>query len=118
MPIIRCTVAKDGKLIPTAVEFEPGDVIQFKSDQPVHVPGHKSTEIQLDRSLNLSNLIVEAGSSAGFQIDTDRAATGPRTPPPPPPGRIPTTVWVGLEKSIGGAAQRAGAGGGGGTGAE
>lgn len=112
MPIIRCTVATDGKLIPAAVEFEPWDVIQFKSDQPVHLQGHKSPEIQLDRSLNLGDLIV-AGSSAGFQLDPDRAATGPRNPPPPPPGRLPITVWIGLEKSIGGAARRgAGAGAG------
>jgi len=92
MPIIRCTLAKDGKLVPTAVEFEPGDIIQFKSDQPVHLPGHKSGEIRVVRPFNLSELSAH-GNPTGIQFDPDRAATGPRTPPPGPP-HYPVTISI------------------------
>jgi len=93
MPIIRCTLAKDGKLVPTAVEFEPGDVIQFKSDQPVYLPGLKSEEIRVEHPMNLSALSVQVGNTTGIQFDPDRAATGPRTPPPGPP-HYPVTISI------------------------
>ena len=60
MPIIKCTVGEDGKLIPSTVEFEPGDTIRFRSDHPVHLDGDL-TEIEVRRAFNLDEISAEIG---------------------------------------------------------
>jgi hypothetical protein len=95
MPIIRCTLAKDGKLVPTAVEFEPGDQIQFKSDQPVRLRGHGSTEVRTLNALalnalttNLNHGVVEIGFPRNFDFDQL-----PMAPPSGPPHH-PVTISI------------------------
>jgi hypothetical protein len=104
MPVIRCRLSKDGKLIPTAVEFEPGDEIHFKSNQPVHLREHRSTEIKVLGAVALGKISVhqEAG---GLQVDIDSKIEIVYNPPPNPP-HFPVTVYV--EPSEG---QQAGAAG-------
>ena len=68
MAVIRCSLAKDGKLIPSIVEFEPGDAIRFKSDQPVDVSGASSTQMQVQRSFLLSEISAHE-ENGRLQID-------------------------------------------------
>jgi hypothetical protein len=90
MPVIRCRLSKDGKLIPTAVEFEPGETIHFKSKQPVHLREHRSTEIKVLGALALGEISAHE-ATAGLQVDIDSKIEILYNPPPNPP-HIPTTV--------------------------
>jgi hypothetical protein len=107
MPIITCTVAEDGTLTPSTVEFEPGDTIRFRSDHPVHLDGDL-TEIVVRRRFNLDEISAELEDGT---VEIDSRADGwrardLRTPPPPPPGVI---IVVGHPKG-GGQAGAAGTG--------
>jgi len=93
MPIIRCRLAKDGKLIPTMVEFEPGETILFKSDHPVHVRRHDSKEIKVLGAFGLDDISAH-GEAAGLQISVDGRVADYQAPPPPPPHIPSVTVFL------------------------
>lgn len=90
MPVITCTVAEDGKLIPSMVEFEPGEVIEFKSEQRLQLQGERSTDIEVYRAINLNEFTVHPHDGA-IEISLTQAkrpdwvARDLRLPPPPPP---------------------------------
>jgi hypothetical protein len=106
MPVIRCRLAKDGRLIPTVVEFQPGETILFKSDQSVQLRGHRSNEVEAKSSFALHEIFADL-ESTGFQVDINRAASVVLSPPQPPP-HITTIV---LEPGEGLPAGTAGAAG-------
>jgi len=92
MAVIRCSLAKDGKLIPSVVEFEPGDAIQFKSDRPVHVLGQSSTEIVVPHSFKLNDVSGHS-EDAGLHLDLG-SWPDPRVPGPHPHGVPPWIIYV------------------------
>lgn len=93
MSFIRCSLSKEGKLIVTAVEFEPGDIIHFKSDQPVRVEGQSSAGIEVRFAFGL-NEMVAAEKADGLNLNVARAAVSVKSPPPNPPGVTPITIYV------------------------
>jgi hypothetical protein len=107
MPVIRCSVTKEGKLIPTSVEFEPGDRIHFKSDKPVHLKGHRSPDIEVKLAVNLNEIVAGQATGGGLNLDFARPATGLRNPPPPPPGIVPITIYVNPGQAQAAGAQQA-----------
>jgi hypothetical protein len=96
MPIIRCRLSKDGELIPTAVEFEPGDIIRFKSDEPVYLRGHSSTEVQVVRPFALNKMFANPkdGLVEIRPVEVGETAQYISSPPPPPPHIPSVTVWI------------------------
>jgi hypothetical protein len=90
MPVIRCSLTKDGKLIPLAVEFEPGDTILFESNEPLNVRKHNSPALEVLRPLTLNDVSVHKETKA-LQIDIKgKVGNAPvaailYNPPPPPP---------------------------------
>jgi hypothetical protein len=107
MPIIKCTVGENGQLIPSTVEFEPGDTIRFRSDHPVHLDVDLK-EIVVRRAFNLDEISAELedGTVEIHSTAEGWRARDLRTPPPPPPGVI---IVVGHPKG-GGQAGAAGTG--------
>jgi len=101
MAVIRCKLAKDGKLIPSIVEFEPGDAIQFKSDKPVHVAGENPERMEVLNPFALNAIAIHLKEGV-VEIDQPKIKGEPwrnmdlHNPPPPPP----TTVVVILQESI------------------
>lgn len=94
MPIVKCNLSEDGKLIPSGVEFEPGDTIQFNSDEPVQVDGEPSSPINVKKSFTLDGISAKAQGGgkglnlSGFQQDA-------RLPPPPPPNTVKVSITAG-----------------------
>jgi hypothetical protein len=107
MAIIKCRLAEDGTLAPSAVEFEPGDAIRFESDKPVHVLAGSSVAIQALGSFALNEVAVQKdGGSILINIPD---LQGQRLPPglrpgtrlrdpdnkiPVPPTGVPTTGGI------------------------
>jgi hypothetical protein len=92
MAVIRCRLSKDGKLILSTVEFEKGDRIHFKSNQPVHVNKHDTAEIGVKAPFPMSEIIV-SGEKAVKQINIGDVSVL-YNPPPGPPGQPPITIVV------------------------
>jgi hypothetical protein len=88
MAIIRCTASADGKLAPVAVEFEPGDFVEFPSSD-FTVEASVALEVRgmftLDNlSTDQDNLMIRldrAGSATPAR--TLRIRPDPKLPPPP-----------------------------------
>jgi hypothetical protein len=110
MPVIRCRITKEGKLLPIAVEFLPDDRIHFESDQPVHLLEHRKPEVKVKTAFNLGDVTAEE-ETTGLQLNLPSPATGVRNPPPPPPGYIPITIYVPSQKQAAGTQQAGAAGG-------
>ncbi len=93
MPVIKCRLSKDGKLIPFAVEFEAGETIRFQSDEPVHLGTHGSTEVRTREALALSEIAVHL-ETAGLHVNFANHGAILYNPPPPPPGDVPIVIFV------------------------
>lgn len=94
MPIIRCTLSKDGNLIPSGVEFEPGEIIHFKSGRPVHLHKGSSAEARVKQPFNLKEISVE-GETTGLHINTPVESIQILfNPPPPPPNYVAVTIVI------------------------
>jgi hypothetical protein len=99
MSIITCTVAEDGTLTPSTVEFEPGDTIRFKSDPRVHLQADLPKEIEVNRAFNLSEISATLhDGTVEITFSKRWEARDLRLPPPPPPG---VTIVVGHPKGSG-----------------
>jgi hypothetical protein len=107
MPTIRCIVSKDGKLIPSSVEFTRGETIRFESDESVHLGRGRndSSEIRTLDAFVLSEVSVQPDPN-GLHINFANEIAILFNPPPNPPGVI---IVVGHPK--GGGQQQAGAAG-------
>ncbi len=106
MPLIRCRLSKDGKLIPSTVEFEKGDRIQFKAHQPVHVNKHRSAEeMEAELPFPLKDItIFTQGQRPGLEINIGSDVAILYNPPPPPPGYPKITILVEEGEELAGAA--------------
>ena len=116
MPVITCKLTEDGKLIPSMVEFEPGELIEFKSEQPVRLEGGRRPDIELNRAFNLDEFsahlqdgVIEISLSLGKRPAW--SAKDHRGPPPPPPHVV---IKIGSGKSAENGGPQAGAAGTGG----
>jgi len=89
MAIITCTARADGSLIPSAVEFEPDDLIQLASDKP-------SKAILVKGSFTLEGVTARAGDSGALLgVSADGALfVNVHFPPPGGGGRPPVTIRV------------------------
>jgi hypothetical protein len=92
MAVIRCGLSKDGKLILSTVEFEKGDRIHFKANQPVHVNKDRAERIGVQAPIPMIDINVHE-EKAGIQINIEDAAVL-YNPPPGPPGQPPITIVV------------------------
>jgi hypothetical protein len=93
MPVIKCRLSKAGKLIPFGVEFEPGETIRFKSDEPVHLGTDGSKEVRTREAFALSEIGVHL-ETAGLHINFANRGAILYNPPPPPPGDRPIVISV------------------------
>jgi hypothetical protein len=106
MPVIRCRLSEDGRLIPSSVEFKRGETIRFESDKSVHLGRHDSTEVRTLDAFVLSETGVRPEPN-GLHINFDNEIAILFNPPPPPPGDVPIIIWL---ESGGGQAGAAGTG--------
>jgi hypothetical protein len=86
MAIIKCR-EEDGTLVPSTIEFERGDTIQFESHQPVYVLAGSSSATQALRSFTLSEISVHAKD--GSVLVRIPVKTGPFDPDVSRDARIP-----------------------------
>jgi hypothetical protein len=85
MPIIKCRLQEDGRLTPSSVEFEPGDVIRFESHKPVYARTGGPVAMQVLSPFTLDQVSTETEGGIIRILTHEEEAYGLAQPPLPHP---------------------------------
>jgi hypothetical protein len=89
MAIITCSAREDGTLVPSAVQFEPGDYIRLNSDEPSKAILVKGSFTLDSVSAKVEDGVARLGVGAATELFSNV-----HFPPPGGAGTPPTSIHL------------------------